>query len=231
MMISWLGLSMTREPPDLDVRPRQPMREYFSRLPGILRSNANYTRFIIARCVTILGTMALTFFIVYGSRRFDLSGAQVGALTATISTSQAVLYLLWGLIADRYGHKRVLCCGASAMACAALTAWLTPTVTGLFVAFGLMGAAVSAEMISSSSIVLEFAPSEEQPTYVGLSNTLVAPFRALAPIIGGAVASGLGFGALFGVAAVLSAAGAAVMAWGVRDPRIRPQGHAPAEAR
>lgn len=219
MMGSWLGLAITREPPDLTVKARTPMAAYFRQLPAILRANRNYARFVAARCITVLGTMALSFFIVYGSGRFALTGAQVGGLTATISTTQAVLYLVWGLIADRFGHKRVLCIGAACMAVAGLVAHWTPGVAGLYAAFALMGAAVSAEMISSSSIVLEFAPADEQPTYVGLSNTLVAPFRTLAPILGGALASGLGYGALFLIAALVSTAGAAAMALGVREPR------------
>ncbi len=219
MMVSWLGLTITREPPDLAVKPRTPMRTYFQELPAILSGNRNYARFVVARCVTVLGTMALSFFIVYGSRRFALTGAQVGGLTATIATTQAVLYLVWGLIADRFGHKRVLCIGAACMACAGLMARWTPDVGGLFVAFALMGAAVSAEMISSSSIVLEFAPADEQPTYVGLSNTLVAPFRTVAPILGGTLAGALGYGGLFLIAALVSAAGAATMALAVHEPR------------
>lgn len=219
MMGSWLGLAITREPPDLIVKARTPMAAYFRQLPAILRANRNYARFVAARCITVLGTMALSFFIVYGSGRFALTGAQVGGLTATISTTQAVLYLVWGLIADRFGHKRVLCIGAACMAVAGLVAHWTPGVAGLYAAFALMGAAVSAEMISSSSIVLEFAPADEQPTYVGLSNTLVAPFRTLALILGGALASGLGYGGLFLIAALVSTAGAAAMALGVREPR------------
>jgi len=219
MMGSWLGLAITREPPDLTVKARTPMAAYFRQLPAILRANRNYARFVAARCITVLGTMALSFFIVYGSGRFALTGAQVGGLTATISTTQAVLYLVWGLIADRFGHKRVLCIGAACMAVAGLVAHWTPGVAGLYAAFALMGAAVSAEMISSSSIVLEFAPADEQPTYVGLSNTLVAPFRTLAPILGGALASGLGYGGLFLIAALVSTAGAVAMALGVREPR------------
>jgi MFS family permease len=222
MFLSWSGLAITREPPDLAVKPRTPMRAYFAQLPVILRGNRNYAHFVAARCVIVLGTMAQSFFIVYGSGRYGLTGTQVGALTATIATSQAVLYLVWGLIADRYGHKRVLCIGAAAMVCAALVARMSPTVGGLFVAFALMGAAVSAEMISSSSIVLEFAPADEQPTYVGLSNTLVAPFRTLAPILGGALAAGLGFSGLFAVAALVSAAGVTSIVIGVREPRTHP---------
>ncbi|MGI6367090.1 MAG: MFS transporter [Anaerolineae bacterium] len=219
MSLSWLGLAVTREPPDLTVAPRTPLRRYLAELPGVLRRNPNFSRYILARSLTVLGSMALGFIIVYGTQRLALRGTQIGQLTATISTAQAAMYLLWGLVADRFGHKRVLCAGAACMAAATLLARLTPSLGGLFVAFALTGAGVAAEMTSSSSIVLEFARPEEQPTYVGLCNTLTAPFRALAPILGGALAGTLGYPGMFTIATAMSLLGLGTLALRVREPR------------
>ncbi len=226
-VFSWMGLTITREPPDLDVKPRLPLRAYFARLPVLLRRDANFRAFLIARPVTALGTMAISFYIVYAASRFGLSGASVGGLTATSALSQGLMYLAWGLIADRFGHKIVLCLGAASMGLAALSVLLSGALAGVYVAFALMGAALAAEMISGTSILLEFAPEADRPTYVGLSNTLVAPFRILAPIIGGALAGVLGYGVLFAVAAVVSVVGVSLMSLGVREPRVMPSSASP----
>lgn len=224
MVISWAGMAAHREPPDLVVKPRTPLPQSLARLPRLMRGDANYRHFLAARSVGMLGTMAMSFVIVYGARRFGLTGQQVGMLTATISVSQGVLYVAWGGLADRIGHKAVLCAGTLALAGASLVALVTPVVGGLYVAFALVGAALSSDAISGGSIVLEFAPESERPTYVGLTNTLLAPFRTLAPIIGGALATGLGYPGLFVIAAALSAAGALLLMVCVREPRtLRPR--------
>jgi MFS family permease len=220
MVLSWTGLTMTKEPPDLNVKPRPPLGTYFARLPALLKQDRNFRRFLIARPITVLGTMAMSFIIIYSSARFALSGSAVGGLTATSALSQGVMYMVWGLIADRRGHKTVLCLGAAAMAGAALSAAISPTVTGVYIAFALVGAAVSAEMISATSILLEFAPPADRPTYIGLSNTFVAPFRILAPILGGALAASLGYGSLFAIATCVSCAGVALMVFRVQEPRL-----------
>ena len=223
VFISWVGLAAHREPPDLVTRPKIPMRRFFASLPALVRDDPNYGRFLVARAVAVLGTMAMAFFIVDGALRFDLTGREVGLLTATISVFTGVFYLIWGFVADRIGHKTVLCAGALTMAGASLAAMLTPVLAGLYVAFGLVGATLSAEAISSSNIILEFAPSEERPTYIGLTNTLLAPVRTLAPIIGGSLASIIGFPGLFAIAAVLSVGGSLLMILRVREPRsLRP---------
>lgn len=218
-VLSWVGLTITREPPDLDVKPRLPLRAYFAQLPALIRRDSNFRAFLIARPVTVMGTMAMTFYIVYAYSRFGLSGAAVGGLTATSALSQGVMYLVWGLIADRFGHKIVLCLGSAAMALAALSALVSGALWGVYVAFALMGAGLAAEMISATSILLEFAPEPERPTYIGLSNTLVAPFRILAPIIGGGLAGTLGYSPLFAVASAVSLVGVGLMSLGVREPR------------
>ncbi len=219
MLVSWAGLMAHREPPDLVVKPRMPLARSLARLPDLVRGDANYRRFLAARAVAVLGTMATSFLIVYGSQRFALTGRDVGMLTATISVCQGFFYLIWGTTADRIGHKAVLCMGALALAGAALTALATPVLGGLFVAFGLVGAALSSDAISGGNIVLEFAPAEERPTYIGLTNTLLAPCRTLAPIVGGMLATALGFAGLFILAAALSLGGALLMALRVREPR------------
>lgn len=220
MVLSWTGLTITKEPPDLTLRPRMSLRSHFARLPALVKQDANFRRFLIARPVTVLGTMAMSFFIVYASGRFGLSGNTVGRLTATSALSQGIMYLVWGLIADRHGHKMVLCLGATSMAAAAVSAALSPVLAGIYASFALMGAAVAAEMISATSILLEFAPPPDRPTYIGLSNTLVAPFRILAPVIGGALAAVLGYTPLFVVATVVSLAGVTLLTFRVREPRL-----------
>ncbi len=103
---------------------------------------------------------------------------------------------------------------------AALTAWLTTTQRGLTVVFLLLGAAIAAELTSSLNIILEFCAPEDRPTYIGLTNTLLAPTLALAPILGGWLATLTGgYHNLFLVAAACAGLGALLLILWVREPR------------
>ncbi|MBC7317276.1 MAG: hypothetical protein H5T70_12705, partial [Chloroflexi bacterium] len=77
---------------------------------------------------------------------------------------------------------------------------------------------------------LDFGTPEELPTLVALSNTILALPILISPLLGGWLVDGVGYSALFGVAAALSAAGWAVMHWAVRDPRQELQAVRQAEA-
>ena len=54
--------------------------------------------------------------------------------------------------------------------------------------------------IGSALVVLEFAPADRRPTYVGITNTGVGIIGAAAPLLGAALA-GAGYEYLFGVSA------------------------------
>ena len=70
--------------------------------------------------------------------------------------------------------------------------------------------------------MLEFAPvPEEQPTYIGLGTTLLAPIAFGAPLAAGLLADTLGFASVFALAAIATGIALALLLARVRDPRAR----------
>jgi MFS family permease len=162
--------------------------------------------------------MAAGFLMVYGKEQLPGTVERVGTLTAILVGGQAVMNLLWGLVADRWGHKMVLCGAAFSMAAAVATAAVARSSSGLALGFALLGVSLSADTVSRMNIILEFCPPEDRPTYVGLTNTLLAP-AMLAPAIGGWLATWAGYQAMFAVAAAISVLGGTLLALWVREPR------------
>lgn len=219
MLISWGGLMLNREPASPSVRASVPLREYLRRLPGVLRSNQNFTRYIGSMAVVRLGTMAGGFFVVYGASRFQLGGGEVGLLTGILIGCQAIANPLWGMLGDRRGHKIVLVGGAIALALAAGTAWAAPSWPWLAMAFLLLGIFLAADSASFLTIIPEFCGDDERPTYIGLTNTLLAPVVTAAPLLGGWLAGLLGYQPMFAITMLVAICGAIMLARLVREPR------------
>jgi MFS family permease len=217
--VSWVGLALNREPPSEITKEKQSLRPYLRQLPAILHSNRNYRRFFISRAVVVAGAMAIGFFIVYGSERFALDGAQIGLLTALLIGSQAVMGLSWGLLGDRAGHKLVLTLAAACLTLATLVTLLAPAWQWLMLTFVLLGAYLSAEWVSSLNIILEFCDPADRPTYIGLTNTLLALPVVLAPLLGGWLATLIGFPGLMITATIVAACGTLLLAFWVVEPR------------
>lgn len=219
LMISWGWLVLNREPDSPSVKTRTPLRAYLRQLPGVVRRDRNYVRFLVARAAIALGAMASGFYTVYGIERWSIGGAEVALLTAILTSSQAIMNVAWGLVGDRYGHKVVLVAGAIMLVLAAVVALLGGAPQWLWLTFGLLGSALAAGTVSNLNIVLEFCAPEDRPTYVGLTNTLLSPVATAAPLLGGVLATIGGYGALFMVTTACAALGAALMALWVREPR------------
>ena len=219
MAISWSGLALNREPDSPTVKSRTGLGHYLRQLPSVLRRDRNYVRFLISRSMANVGGMAGGFFIVYGAARFGVEEAQVGALTAVLVGSQAVSNIFWGMVGDRKGHKLVLGGAALSMMLTVAVTWLAASPVWLWATFALMGVSLAADSVSGMNIILEFCCPEERPTYIGLTNTLLAPSMALAPLVGGWLATVAGYRAMFVVALVASGLGAALLALWVLEPR------------
>ncbi len=217
--ISWCGLILNREPPSSVVKEYIPLTHYLYRLPQIFHRDANYLRFILSRSLIQLGTMASGFYMVYGVQRFAIDGAGVGRLTALLIGSQAVMNLILGAVGDRHGHKLVLVlarvrrrlCGPSGG-----RRTITIVVGIHFHSFGRLSCR---RLCLWAKYCLGVLRPQDRPTYIGLTNTLLAPVFALAPLIGGWLATLMGYQGMFLCAVIIGVLGGLLLMLWVREPR------------
>jgi MFS family permease len=90
--------------------------------------------------------------------------------------------------------------------------------------FVLAGIQMASVALSNHNVMLEFAPTpNEQPTYVGLGATVMAPVAFGAPLLAGLLADAAGFVAVFATASVCALIALGLLMARVRDPRhVRP---------
>ncbi len=220
MFISWLFLALTREPAQVSQEPIISQREYWRRLPAILRTDGNFRRYLFSQVVVTFGGMATGFLVVYAAQRWQLPDSQAGSFTASMLIGQALSNLLFGVLADRKGHKLVIELSALLGALAVGLASLASTPEWFHLVFALTGASMAGIILSGIMIVFEFCSPEMRPTYIGLSSTVTGLAAAVTPMLGGWLADALGYRPLFGLAFVFGLAGLALLHWSVREPRL-----------
>ena len=94
---------------------------------------------------------------------------------------------------------------------AAALALVAPSAAWLYGVFVLMNVSTAGLMVANMSMIMTFAAPDDLPTYIGLSNTLLAVPILVAPVLGGWIVDLLGFQALFWVSLSLGALGLATM--------------------
>ena len=221
MVFSYIAMGLTREPVDNEKKIPEHQPSAWKNGLEILRRDRNFTAYLVVRLLSQFATMGFAFYIVYGLRRFGMSDLTAGFLTAALTITSTVANAVMGWLGDRFGHRAMLIAGSVATALSSLIAWGAPSTGWLYPAFILSGLAGVAYWTTGMAITMEFGNEESRPTYIGLSNTLVAPFTIIAPLIGGWIAQTTGFQTTFMVSAVGGLATAALLFWLVRDPRPR----------
>lgn len=219
VVLSWVGLALNREPPSPLTKEVLPLQRYLGQLPAVLGRDSNYRRYLVSKSLVNLGAMSTGFFAVYGTEVFAIDGAGVGLLTGILIGTQAIANPLWGLLGDRVGHKIVLAMAGFAITLAPLSALAAAGMPLLMLTFVFLGTYLAAEQASSLNIILEFCAPEDRPTYIGLTNTLLAPMLILAPIFGGWLAGALGLRVMFNIALAVAISGTLLLFFWVREPR------------
>ena len=215
--LSWAGLVFTVEP--AQPPPPSTSASYRKRLASILRQDHNFREYILSRGLGYLGGMSFGFLAVYGIERFQLADAQAGIFSAVMSAVGMLSNALWGLLGDRRGHKLVMESSTVLWAVALAVALVAPSVWVYYLVFALVGAANAGFILSDLSIIMEFGPEAQRPTYIGLARTLSAPFLFAAPLLGGAVAQVWGYPWMFALALALTLVSLALLQLRVVEPR------------
>ena len=216
--ISWFFLSLAREPVQPTDLPRVSNRQFWSKLPDILRNDHNFRRFIVARSLLAMGGMGTGFLTVSAVQRWGVSDATVGVYTGVLLIGQTVGNLVFGFLADRFGHKLSLELGAVVSFFAFLMAWLAPSADWYYVVFALIGFAVGAMIISGMLVIMEFCAPQRRPTYAGLTNSSMGLVGIAAPLIGAWLAK-MSYNWLFALSAFIYLLAFAALHWWVKEPR------------
>ncbi len=220
-VLSYIFLGLTREP--ASILEEEPSRvAYRSSLFEIIRTDKNFTWFVVVRMLSQLAMMAFGFYTVYAVRHHGMNEFEAGLMMGAYTLAQIIVNPLMGWIGDRWDHTMVLKIGALAAALSALAAWLAPSLNWFYLVYILAGIANVAIWTIGMVMTLEFGKENERPAYIGLSNTLVAPVTILAPIFGGWLADATGYGYTFLVTAMFGLVTALVLHFMVRDPRHYP---------
>jgi MFS family permease len=218
MSLSLLSLSLVREPVYPVQTQRIPFREYLSRLRIIMKTDRNFRNFLVGTFLQRATIVAVAFYTINALEKFDLPDSWVGRFTVSIMAGRFIGTPIFGLLGDRLGHKINLVIGAMGHFSAAVLAIVAPNEWWYLPVFALVSVGFSSNLVSRFNMVVEFCDPERRPTYLALSSSVLGPTGIVA-LLGGALASIVGYNGLFVIAGLLALSSAMCLVFGVREPR------------
>ena len=218
--VSWIFLTLNREPPKAMNPTHSGLFDYARQLPPVLRSDTNFSRYLLGQLFMIFGTMAATFYVLFGKSKFGIDDEFAATLTMIALLGQSAGTPLVGWLSDRLGHKLMGEAGAWMNIAALIVLLVAPSPGWLAATFILMNLGRTALLISRMSITMEFSSIEKLPTYTALTGTLLAIPTFFAPVFGGWGIDIFGYRATFIIAIAFSLVGFVISRRGVTDPRV-----------
>ena len=181
-----------------------------SRLALILRPlrDKNFIRFSLILGFFSFGAQVVNpFGVVYCLDDLNLSWSFLVSFLGAVNLPFAVLgSLVWGWMAQRYGHKPVLIV-TSMLGLANLLLWFTVSTTPVTIAapglgtvhlkmhhlvlpvMNMIGGFVwSGHALATFNLLLGLSPSQGRPIYLATFSTLVGILASLGPVLGGSLA-------------------------------------------
>jgi MFS family permease len=195
-------LQVTEAAPLLPPPTRIRWLERWKKKAQRLGQEGGFWRFAAGTFVYYWGLyLPIPLYNLYRVRELGASEAWIGLLTMAFNLSSLLPYVFWGRQADKRGNRWALLVSTAGMS-------LYPTLTGLSLRVeplllasvwgGLFSPGFSVSMFNA---LLDNAPVDRLPTFVGIHTTLVNVAAFLAPLLGSALAE------TWGIRMVLLASG------------------------
>jgi len=212
-------LLLVREPEPPDVRPQGRFLDRLRDLPALLRSDRAFTLYFLCRALATMGRMAMPFYILYAGTQVEVGGRALGQLTTVFLLAWTTSNLAWGWIADRRGFRLVFLLALGVWIASTLALMETADLAHFTWVFAGLGVGVGGFQMSAQNLVLEFGSREDLPMRIAVANSVSELVGAAGPVLGGVLAAGLSYTAVFWTAIACKAAAAGVVALRVPEPR------------
>jgi len=214
--------TFVKEPPG-DVLPRTPsFFSYVRRTGDIFRHDAAFRKLVGFSVFFGLANWGRALYGIYCIERLGVQKSFMGDLIALDMTVTVVSNLIWTYLSDRHGNRIVLRWASFLVIIAPLGLLLASIFKHLampivLVSMGLGGFAGTAHLMGWLNMLLEIAPGDTRPRYVGLMNLIKMPLSAF-PMLAGILADQFSYGLVFGIA-ILSSLVLIIVSRGMPEPR------------
>jgi MFS family permease len=197
---------------------RTSLRATVAEIPGVIRGDRSYARFLVARCVLAFSTLGIGFVVVDGLAQGVLRPSDAALLAAVFILSQALLGFALAAIGNYLGFKVVVIIGGSLIVAGMVGAVIGGALPVYVVTFIALGGANAMTIIADPNLSIELAPTKSTSIYLGTTSTILAPFFIAGPLLAGVLALSASYEVVFIVAACVAVVGV-VLALRMREPR------------
>lgn len=200
------SFAMVKEPVLANRRPHKSLQENCREAFLLFQTDATYKLLFLVRIAIGSVTLAYPFYILYAQKTLNIKPEAAGIFLSFEMLGYLISNILWAYLSNRINNRLVLLLSAVCSVLPpviALINSLFPLPLVLYaLAFFFLGATNSGVFIGFFNYLLEIAPEEKRPLYVGFIHTVIFPTFLLSTL-GGVIIQATSFNFLFALTLIL----------------------------
>ena len=185
-----------------------------NRPDGAVRSDEHPWRLLtLLIAITAVGPLSLNILAPAMPGLIGTLGAGAGTVQLTLSLfllGMAISQLVLGTLSDRFGRRPVMLAGLALTVVASFAALATTSITGLIVARTCQAFGATAGIVIGRAVVRDLYDRDRAASMIGWVTMAMVVAPMIAPLIGGALDTALGWHAIFAFVGLFAAA---ILVW------------------
>jgi hypothetical protein len=233
LVLSTICLALIREPHGPVAEEAQSLSRLLRAIPSTLRAHPRLRRLILGQILCGFAGLAVPFYAVYAHSKLSLPASAGGLFIWAATLGSVGASIVWAYLSDRRGSTAVIRGVSWLVIASPLAALILPSLARIMglsggmaylysLVFLVNGAIWGGMWIGFTNYVLEIAPPEIRPLFLGLQATLSAP-TLIMPVLGGWLLSAVRFETLFGLVA-FAGVFSTIYVYRLPEPRARRKG-------
>ena len=189
-----------KEPEVNSYREKRSLKENFLKGMKVFKENENFRQLFWARVFVGSYLLGLPFYVIFARKVLGVSPGAVGVFLTCEMTGYVLSNLLWGYLSNNVSNRLVILLSSFCSLVPPLILLLN-LITFLpiklfYLIFFFLGSTNAGLGLGATNLLLELAPEEDRPIYIGFMHTLVGPTVFLS-VIGGLILQLTSFSSLY----------------------------------
>lgn len=196
-----------REQPEAVHKEKVSYYRYVIRIPQVLREYPDFAKAVLGNVFLVLANILAAFITLFAIRRYQAGPADIAAFTALAILANTAGSGVFGIVADRFGHRHVLKAAAGFSFLAVLSIMGIPSLYGAYAAFAMIGLSLIGYNISFSMHIIEHSPQEWIPLFVSINTMITLLLSSAGTLLSGLIIDNFSFMPIFVFSGIAAAAG------------------------
>jgi MFS family permease len=209
--------------PQLDLNSPRTLKASLAEVPRIIRSDANFRGFLLARTFASAPYAAFPFLSIHALETLRLPESYLGSFFIAFTVGSMIGNVFSGYIGDQTGGRIPFLVTMILYMFAFGAAIFASNLLGFLMIFGLAGFCRDAMNVAASTLMAEIPPPKRRLKYLAVTMALLAPGMLFAPLLGVAAWSlGKGSYAWPATLSIMLLSVALYMIYRMKEPRDEP---------